>query len=294
MNVEPTIKLPESVERPAEAPFAPVIGSPSGRTRQTSFLTGRILVWFSCGAASAVAAKLAADKYRGDSFEVIYCNLAKDEHEDNARFRADVEKWIGLPVKVIGSTKYTSIEEVWEDKQYMAGIGGAPCTAQMKKVPRFAYQWAEDVHIFGLTADEQSRIKSFEDDNHELNLEWPLRDAGLDKPDCLQLLTDAGIELPGMYRLGFENNNCIGCVKATSARYWNRVRKYFPAVFKRRCEQSRRLGVRLVRYKGVRIFLDELPEDATDQITEDLSCGPQCAGARMENDQAQRPGLTGR
>jgi len=50
-----------------------------------------------------------------------------------------------------------------------------------------------------------------------------------------------------------------------------------------RAEQSRRLGVRLARYKGVRIFLDELPEDATEKITEDLSCGPQCGDARTSN-----------
>ena len=83
-----------------------------------------------------------------------------------------------------------------------------------------------------------------------------------------------------MYRLGFENNNCIGCVKATSPAYWNLTRKNFPERYRQRAEQSRRLGVRLVRYKGVRIFLDELPEDATEKITEDLPGGPQCGDAR--------------
>jgi hypothetical protein len=39
-------------------------------------------VWFSCGAASAIAGKLAAEKY-GGKVELIYCNTAKDEHPDN-------------------------------------------------------------------------------------------------------------------------------------------------------------------------------------------------------------------
>jgi len=63
----------------------------------------------------------------------------------------------------------------------------------------------------------------------------------------------------------------------------NLIRKHFPAAFKTRAEQSRRLGARLVRYKGERIFLDELPEDAMEKVTEDLSCGPQCGTARTPN-----------
>jgi hypothetical protein len=101
----------------------------------------------------------------------------------------------------------------------------------------------------------------------------------MSKGDCLAMLKDAGIELPVKYRQGYANNNCHGCVKATSPRYWNLVRKTDPEVFQRRCEQSRRLGAKLVRYKGNRIFLDELPTTADEQIIEDLSCGPQCADA---------------
>jgi hypothetical protein len=46
-------------------------------------------------------------------------------------------------------------------------------------------------------------------------------------------------------------------------------------VFERRARQSRLLGVRLVRVKGVRIFLDELPPDA-DAPDDDIECGPVC------------------
>jgi hypothetical protein len=165
----------------------------------------------------------------------------------------------------------------------MAGVKGATCTTQLKKVPRWAYQRHEDTHVFGLTFDEAKRIKDFEAENFDLNLAWPLRDAKMSKADCLATVAAAGIELPVMYRLGFENNNCIGCVKATSPAYWNLTRKNFPERFRQRAEQSRKIGVRLVRLKGVRIFLDELPEDAMEKIAEDLSCGPQCGAARTPN-----------
>lgn len=79
-----------------------------------------------------------------------------------------------------------------------------------------------------------------------------------------------------MYRLGFENNNCKGCEKATSPAYWNMTRRCFPETFALRARRSRELGVRLVRLKGVRIFLDELPADEREEVKEDLSCGPAC------------------
>ncbi len=40
----------------------------------------------------------------------------------------------------------------------------------------------------------------------------------------------AGIELPMMYRLGFNNANCIGCCKGGEG-YWNKVREVFPDDF---------------------------------------------------------------
>lgn len=235
----------------------------------------RTLCWFSYGAASAVALKLMVEKY-GPGVEALNCNTSASEHPDNARFKADVERWVGCQVKVL-SSKYATVEQVFEKERYMSGVAGAKCTVEMKKKPRFAYQRADDRHVFGLTADEGKRIATFEANNPELILEWPLRDLGLTKADCLQRIAAAGIELPAMYRLGFKNNNCLGCVKSQSPAYWNKIRQHFPEVFARRCEQSRRLGVKLIKIKGVRSFLDELPSDSTEDLKEDLSCGPQCA-----------------
>lgn len=236
-------------------------------------------MWFSCGAASAVAAKLAVDKY-GDDCEVVYCDTMSTEHEDNARFFADVGAWLGRDITRIKSSKYDSVDEVFADTRYMAGIYGARCTAEMKKLPRYEYQRPDDVHVFGFTHDESDRIERFEVNNPELFTEWVLRDKGITKEDCYAILEDAGIALPALYALGYKNNNCLGCVKATSARYWNMVRRDFPTVFERRARQSRELGVRLTRYKGERIFLDELPEDYMPaEPLEDISCGPDCGAS---------------
>jgi 3'-phosphoadenosine 5'-phosphosulfate sulfotransferase (PAPS reductase)/FAD synthetase len=234
----------------------------------------RILVWFSCGAASAVAAKLAVEKY-GPRCEVLYCDTLATEHPDNARFFRDVEVWLGTPIRVVRSDAFESIDAVFERTRYMAGIAGARCTVELKKRPRVAYQLDTDTHVFGYTADEQKRAAQFERNNPALAVEWILIEESVTKAECLQRLSAAGIALPAMYALGFDHNNCLGCVKATSPGYWNRTRRLFPEVFARRARQSRILGVRLARLKGARVFLDVLPSDA-DAPDDDIECGPAC------------------
>jgi hypothetical protein len=216
----------------------------------------KAIVWYSDGAASAVAAKLAVEKY-GDAVEVVKCDTTTSEHPDNLRFRKDVERWIGREVKLIQSEKYQTVDDVFESTRYMAGIAGARCTVELKKIPRFAYQQVDDIHIFGLTVDEWKRIEQFKRNNPELAFDWILREKFIRKEECYRMLEQAGIKLPEMYGLGFDHNNCLGCVKATSPGYWNRIRKHFPDVFERRARQSRAIGARLTRHNGARIFLDE-------------------------------------
>lgn len=235
----------------------------------------RHVVWFSCGAASACAAKLAVQIHK--TVEIVYCDTMSTEHPDNARFFDDVQRWIGQPITVIKSATYETINDVFERTRYMAGIRGARCTTEMKKLPREAFQQIGDVHIFGYTDDkkEHKRAVDFEDRNPTLNVEWLLIELGIGKAQCLDMLRTSGIALPAMYALGFDHNNCLGCVKSTSAGYRNKIRRLFPEVFSLRCKQSRKLGVRLIRFKGERIFLDELPIDA-DAPDDDIECGPVC------------------
>ena len=236
----------------------------------------RVLVWYSDGAASAVAAKMAVEKY-SERCEVVKCDTTADEHPDNLRFRADVERWIGREVTLIRSDDYDGIDDVFERTRYMAGIAGARCTTELKKLVRRRYERPDDIHVFGYTADETARMERFEAHNPELTCEWILRDRQITKDDCYYLLDRAGIALPEMYRLGFEHNNCISCVKATSPAYWARTRLYFPDVFARRAIQSRALGVRLARLNGERVFIDEIPDDfPVDGSDGDIECGPFC------------------
>lgn len=255
-------------------------------------MTNRTIVWFSCGAASAVAAKQSIERWPDREVVVVCCDTRPSEHPDNYRFSADVEKWLrrdtkwlpvsGLEASIayIKSAKFTTVEEVFEKTRYMAGVGGARCTTELKKIPRLEFAAPDDRHVFGFTFDEQKRVREFTKRNPELLLDWPLVDSHTTKQDCYRIIAEAGIELPAMYLLGFDNNNCPGCVKASSPWYWAMVRKHFPEVFASRCKQSRALGVRLVEiHHHERIFLDELPDREFKKFRkENLSCGPECGG----------------
>ncbi len=238
----------------------------------------RVVCWFSCGAASAVTAKLAIEQY--GAVDVVYCDTMSTEHPDQQRFFDDVQRWLGQDIIRIKSEKYTDVDDVFDKHRYLAGIAGARCTVEMKKVPRFAYQRPDDLQLFGYHKGEDDRAKRLVESDPGVSFAFPLIEQGLSKGRCRRLLTEAGIELPAMYGLGYTNNNCLGCVKATSFRYWQGIRHDFPEVFERRVQQSRELDVRLTRFEGKRIFLDELPEGykpSNKGKQQQISCGPECA-----------------
>lgn len=239
-----------------------------------------IAVWFSCGAASAVAAKKTIEKY-GDQCTVrVLNNPVKEEHSDNQRFLRDVEKWLGVKIESVVNPKHprASAVEIWE-RGFMSSIHGAACTLELKKKARQAWENDNkaDWLVLGFTVDEKSRAESFMLSERK-NLLPVLIDAGLTKQDCFTIINGAGLKLPDIYSMGYPNANCIGCVKATSPAYWNHVRKVHPGIFKERAEQSRRIGAKLVRVQNQRIFLDELKitDKGRSMKTYAVECGLFC------------------
>lgn len=239
-----------------------------------------VAVWFSCGAASAVAAKLTLDTYPHCDVRVIN-NPVMEEDEDNRRFLLDVQQWLGVPIETAVNSDYAdcSAETVWLDKRFMSSLYGAPCTTELKKKAR--QQWESihkpDWHVLGFTSDEAARFDRFTESERPNTLPILLAN-GISKQSCVDYLHRHGLELPRVYKLGYPNANCIGCVKATSPTYWNLVRAVHPDVFEARAGLSRALGVRLVRHKGERVFLDELPLDAVGRPLKQptIDCGIFC------------------
>ena len=136
-----------------------------------SKLGDTIAVWFSCGAASAVAASETIRLY-GDICNVrVLNNPVAEEDTDNQRFLKDVEKWLGVKIEPVINESFpdASAVSVWDKKAYMAGNAGAPCTVELKK--RAWQNWEKvnhvDWHVLGFTSEEKHRHVNFKKKERE-------------------------------------------------------------------------------------------------------------------------------
>lgn len=258
----------------------------------------RIICWFSCGAASACAAKLVLQanddrKIGADGTRkqiIIARNWVKEEHHDNDRFQIDCEKWLGQNIIHVSDEKFNgSFLEVQKALKAIKFTHGAPCTRLLKKEQRKKFQQTGDIHVFGLHVGEESRIEDFLDDEPTVRVWLPLVEQGMTKADCHKMIADADIEQPEMYKLGYKNNNCIGCVKGGMG-YWNKIRQDFPQAFHKQAHMERIIGHSVCKKEGQRtaegkrtsipVYLDELPPDAGNYKSEpSIKCGIICEGA---------------
>jgi len=227
-----------------------------------------IVSWFSAGVSSAVATKLAIDKID----RIIYTHI-DDQHIDTLRFIKECGCWFRKPVEIMQSP-LKNVDNALRAACYVNGVRGAPCTRLLKR--RVRKEWEDDkrdlTYVWGMDAGEWDRceriISSMPDQFHL----FPLHNKNIGKQEAHEILIASGIKRPVMYDLGYNNNNCIGCVKGGQG-YWNKIRVDFPNVFKKRAETERLIGGTCI--KG--IYLDELNPQAgtqSDFIMDD--CGLFC------------------
>lgn len=246
----------------------------------------RTVSWFSCGAASAVATKLALEM---GPVTIVYCDTLKREHPDNLRFLRDCEKWFGQEIIILGNDKYDRDPDVvFHKTRFLVGPRGARCTAELKRSVRLGFQKPDDRVIIGYTAEEYGDRHAQLEKSEPLVNFWPiLYERGLSKDDCIGIVWRAGIKVPAMYDLGYRNNNCIGCVKG-GAGYWNKIRVDFPERFAEMAAIERLLKRQICKREWVengkrkleRIYLDELPVDQGHYPSEpEISCGIICQSA---------------
>ena len=216
-----------------------------------------VIGWFSCGAASATAIKVQLKKTPDMRIVRI---LIRDEDDDNTRFANDCEKWFGKKIINLINEDYDgSVDKVIEKRKYMGGVAGSPCTLLLKKEVRKAYQKPGDQHVFGFHLGEEHRVDRVLDAEPDLEILTPLIDEQLAKDDCIALLMKQGIKPPRSYELGFPNANCKGCVKASSAWYWNLTRKHYPETFAIRSDQEKMTGARMWKMSATK-YKELFPE----------------------------------
>lgn len=227
--------------------------------------------WFSAGVSSAVACWL----FRDSIDRIIYQHI-DDQEQDTLRFVDDCRAWIGKPIEIIQSELKT-VESACMYRQYINGRNGAACSRMLKRELRKQWEiknmfFNRFRYVWGMDAQERDRAERIVEDMPEIEHVFPLIDFGISKKEAHGILSKHGVRRPRMYDLGYSNNNCIGCVKGGRG-YWNKIRKDFPDVFKRRCEMERVIGATCLN--GT--YLDKLdPKTGREQGVIVPECGAAC------------------
>jgi 3'-phosphoadenosine 5'-phosphosulfate sulfotransferase (PAPS reductase)/FAD synthetase len=197
----------------------------------------KVIAWWSGGITSAVACKLAIDFYGKGNVQVLFIDT-KNEHEDTYRFKNDCQKWYDCligSVTAIGGD-YQSIQDVWRKHQSLNVATGAICSTQLKR--RVREKWQKEIdydfQVFGFEFEKKefNRAMGLKMNHPKAKPIFPLLMMGWDKDKCLEVVEDAGIEIPLAYKMGFKNNNCLntGCVQGGIG-YWQKMKRDFPEKF---------------------------------------------------------------
>ena len=228
--------------------------------------------WISAGVSSFIAGYLERDTI--DKF--IYIDI-EDQHPDSMRFIKDCEKVLGKEIEVLRS-RYGSVEGAIRAAGLIrnARTGFSPCTNWLKKRVRKEWEYEhrdyDITYVWGFDCDEKRRSENLFEAMPEFDHAFPLIDRNLTKQDAHGMCERLGVKRPAMYDIGYNNNNCIGCVKGGMG-YWNKIRKDFPEVFESRAKLEREIGTSILK----ECYLDELDPDRgrmSDEIS--MDCGIMC------------------
>jgi len=238
---------------------------------------GKIIGWFSCGITSAVACKIALQQY--EYVELYYTDTGSQD-EDSLRFLRDCERWNGKPINIRRSNEFIDHFDVIEKKGIINTYNHYPCTYELKKQVRFQIEdeicdWSGQA--WGFDVSEKHRAQRMIEQYPKMKSLFPLIDNNLTKQNCACILDREGIKIPKMYLKGYNNNNCIGCIRGGMG-YWNKIRIDFPEVFQRMAELERKVGHSCLKEKiddvSRPLFLDELDPKRGDFPSEIM---PECS-----------------
>lgn len=234
--------------------------------------------WFSAGVSSFIATYLVRDTVD----KIIYIDI-DNQHPDSMRFVKDSEKVLGKEIEILKSP-YGSVDNVIEQFRFISSAYGAKCTEVLKKRVRKEWEYAhrnDDItYIWGMDFAEKHRADNICEAMSNFKHEFPIINHQMEKQDCHAMCDRIGPQRPIMYDLGYQNNNCIGCVKGGMG-YWNKIRIDFPDVFAIRAAQERKVGHSCING----IYLDELKPDQgriQEPIVQD--CGVFCQLGLIESE----------
>ena len=155
----------------------------------------------------------------------------------NGRARK-LAKWIALPARRLQRRHSTHQGFAGgEDIPVVVQFDSLTCgfTPQSEPLPTANADPATTTLYFGFDWMEQHRLDAVTGRLHKWRVDAPLLWPPLiSKPDILEMLRQAGVDIPAAYQVGMPHNNCLkyGCVKGGIA-YWRQVLDVFPDAYAR-------------------------------------------------------------
>lgn len=192
-----------------------------------------VICWWSGGITSAIACWLAVQWFGKDKCRLVFIDT-KNEHPDTYRFMLDCEELYGKPIERIWNAEYENIEAVWYSYNSLNVANGAICSDRLKRQVRLKFQSVNvySYQVFGFDLKEIGRAQQMKLNYPNANPIFPLITEMFTKERCISFFKKFGIEIPEAYKLGLNNNNCLGtgCVQGGIG-YWQLLRKLMPEKF---------------------------------------------------------------
>lgn len=207
----------------------------------------RAIVALSGGKASAWCADWAFRNFAKEDV-VLYFNDTKWEHEDLYRFLDDLSRHFDHPVTFDSDGR--SVEQLFYDHNALANNRMPFCSRILKAERLQKFYKDGDTIIFGIGCAEAHRARRISEVYAEYSrrkkkwpkLRFPLIGEQIGSEAIDQFLTDAGIDEPLLYRLGFKHNNCSGgCVRSGKGQ-WLHLLNTLPDVYAERERVERELS----------------------------------------------------
>ena len=158
----------------------------------------------------------------------------KVEDEDLYRFLVESSYKLDIPI-----TNYSDGRDIWQvfkDIKFLSNSRVNDCSLYLKRrmSRKFIKQYKPDECIVYLGFDwtEIHRYERARKHWYPYTIKSPLCEPSyIDKEDMKRLISEDGIELPRLYKMGFAHNNCGGgCVKAGIG-HFAKLYKEFPERF---------------------------------------------------------------
>jgi len=180
------------------------------------------VVMYSGGLASWGAAKRCIERYGVDNVQLMFADTMMED-DDLHRFMKETVAEMGVQLVILadGRTPW----EVFKDVRFLGNTRVDPCSRALKREP--IRKWIEDsyephevtIHM-GMDWSEAHRLERARPYWEPYIIDAPLLWDLVGKPQLMKELAALDIELPRLYKLGFQHNNCGGfCIKAGQANF---------------------------------------------------------------------------